>query len=110
LKAGLEERDLLHILDNKSADEEPDVSQLLEMVFSPDDSDLLLGGEVPLTYSADPDDLLGAPLTVRNNINDVAELDELLGIVDGFKLDDDEEDDDYDDEDIEVDNDDEDEY
>ncbi|NLG10326.1 MAG: DNA-directed RNA polymerase subunit beta', partial [Coriobacteriaceae bacterium] len=42
LKAGLEERDLLHILDNKSADEEPDVSQLLEMVFSPDDSDLLL--------------------------------------------------------------------
>ncbi len=96
LKSGLEDRDLLHILDNKPADEEPDVSQLLEMVFSPDDSDLLLGGEVPLTYSADPDDLLGAPLTVRNNMNDVAELDELLGIVGGIGLEDDDEDSDDD--------------
>jgi DNA-directed RNA polymerase subunit beta' len=79
LKAGLEERDLLYILDNPPADEDPDVNQLIEMVFSPDDSDLYMSGEVPLTYSVDPDDeIMNGTLTLRTNHNDAAELDQLL--------------------------------
>ena len=92
LKAGLEERDLLHILDSKPADEETDVTQLLEMVFSPDDSDYLLGGEVPLSYSVDPDEMIGGTLTVRSGQNDAEELDNLLGTIDfksGGTIDDD---------------------
>jgi DNA-directed RNA polymerase subunit beta' len=86
LKAGLEERDLLYLLDEPEDDDETDVSQLLEMVFSPDDPDLLLGGEVPLTYSADPDDDSSdhGKLSLRGNVNDPAELDELLGNIEGF--------------------------
>ena len=77
LKAGLEERDLLYILDPKESDD-AGVSQLLEMVFSPDDSDLFMGGEVPLTYSVDPDDdLIGGPRGYSKQ-NDASELDELL--------------------------------
>ncbi|MDR2196804.1 MAG: DNA-directed RNA polymerase subunit beta' [Coriobacteriales bacterium] len=79
LKAGLEERDLLHILDNAPIDDEPDVSQLIEMVFSPGDSDLFASGVAPLTYSVDPDDdRMGGSLTMRSNLNDAAELDQLL--------------------------------
>jgi DNA-directed RNA polymerase subunit beta' len=82
LKAGLEERDLLYILDEPAEDDEPDVSQLLEMVFSPDDTELFLGGEPPLSYHADPDyDTLGSSMGLRQNMNDAAELDELLGTV-----------------------------
>ncbi|MDR3315710.1 MAG: DNA-directed RNA polymerase subunit beta' [Coriobacteriales bacterium] len=84
LKAGLEERDLLHILDPIPEDESTDVSQLMEMVFSSDDSDLFMGGEVPLTYSVGPDDpAISGILPTRANLNDVAELDELLGSI-GF--------------------------
>ncbi|MDR1713762.1 MAG: DNA-directed RNA polymerase subunit beta' [Coriobacteriales bacterium] len=79
LKSGLEERDLLYILDKPEDSEDPDVSQLLEMVFSPDDSELW-DGEVPLTYSVDPDeDVEGGTLKIRANLNNPAELDELLG-------------------------------
>ncbi|MDR2587188.1 MAG: DNA-directed RNA polymerase subunit beta', partial [Coriobacteriales bacterium] len=80
LKAGLAERDLLYILEGPKEEEEPDVSKLLEMVFSPEDSDLFMEGEVPLSYSVDPDDdTLGGTLKVRANQNDANELDELLG-------------------------------
>ncbi|MDR3037063.1 MAG: DNA-directed RNA polymerase subunit beta' [Coriobacteriales bacterium] len=81
LKSGLEERDLLYLLEGPGEDEEePDVSKLLDMVFSPEDSDLFMGGEVPLSYSVDPDDdLAGSPLQARANRNDASELDELLG-------------------------------
>jgi DNA-directed RNA polymerase subunit beta' len=80
LKAGLEERDLLYILEGPREEEESDVSKLLEMVFSPEDSDLFMTGEVPLTYSVDPDDdIMGTGLQVRANQNDASELDELLG-------------------------------
>jgi DNA-directed RNA polymerase subunit beta' len=80
LKAGLEERDLLCILEDRREEEESDVSKLLEMVFSPEDSDLFMTGEVPLTYSVDPDDdIMGTTLQVRANQNDASELDELLG-------------------------------
>jgi DNA-directed RNA polymerase subunit beta' len=80
LKAGLEERGLLYILESPKEEEEPDVSKLLEMVFSPEDNDLFMSGEVPLTYSVDPDDdLMGGALPMRAGRNDVGELDELLG-------------------------------
>jgi DNA-directed RNA polymerase subunit beta' len=91
LKTGLEERGLLYILDAGPADENPEISQLLDMVFSPDDSDLFLGGEVPLSYSVDPDDDgLSDGLDEPNNGNDLSELDELLGSVAslGFGLED----------------------
>jgi DNA-directed RNA polymerase subunit beta' len=77
LKAGLEERDLLYILDPLPTDEN-DVSQLLEMVFSPDEQDLFMGGEVPMSYSVGPDEDEGK-LVVRPTVNDPEELDELLG-------------------------------
>ncbi|MDR2714708.1 MAG: DNA-directed RNA polymerase subunit beta' [Coriobacteriales bacterium] len=78
LRAGLEERELLFILDAPEEDEdEADVSQLLDMVFSPEDSDLFIG-DVPLSYSADPNEEEGR-LMIHANVNDPAELDELLG-------------------------------
>jgi DNA-directed RNA polymerase subunit beta' len=80
LKAGLEERDLLYILEGPKEEDESDVSKLLEMVFSPEDSDLFMTGDVPLSYSVDPDDsIVGGTLQVRPNQNDASELDELLG-------------------------------
>jgi DNA-directed RNA polymerase subunit beta' len=83
LKAGLEERDLLYILEEPQEEEDPDVSKLLEMVFSPEDNDLFMGGEVPLTYSVDPDDdIMGTTLQMRASQDDVNELDELLGQID----------------------------
>ncbi|MDR2107943.1 MAG: DNA-directed RNA polymerase subunit beta' [Coriobacteriales bacterium] len=83
LKAGLEERDLLYILEEQPEDDETDPSQLLKMFFSPDDPDLFLGGEVPLTYSADPtDDASHAALGLHLGTNDPSELDELLGSID----------------------------
>jgi DNA-directed RNA polymerase subunit beta' len=82
LKAGLEERDLLYILEGPKEEEEPDVSKLLEMVFSPEDSELFMDGEVPLTYSVDPsDDGMGGTLQIRASQNDTSELDELLGSI-----------------------------
>jgi DNA-directed RNA polymerase subunit beta' len=57
LRAGLAERDLERILDEDFAAGDDDVSDIVDMVFSPDNPDLYLGGEVPQTYSADPDDI-----------------------------------------------------
>ena len=65
LRDGLEARGLLYILepeDDGAADDE-DLSQLLNMVFSPDgDSDVLLGSAAPSAHHFDSDDeLIGAP-------------------------------------------------
>jgi len=60
LRDGLEARNLLFILepDEDEADSE-DLSQLLNMVFSPDaDSDIMLGTAAPLKHSFD-DELIG---------------------------------------------------
>ena len=85
LKEGLAKRDLLYILEETDEESEPDVSQLLEMVFAPDDS-LLYGEDMPLAYSASPDDedLIGMP-TIRRT-NDDAAYDELLGSLGGVDL------------------------
>ena len=64
LREGLEARGLLYILepedDRDKADDE-DLSQLLNMVFSPDsDSDIMLGSAAPSSHHYD-DELIGAP-------------------------------------------------
>ena len=62
LRDGLEARGLLYILepDDDTADDE-DLSQLLNMVFSPDDgNDVMLGSAAPSTYHS-TDELIGAP-------------------------------------------------
>ena len=88
LKSGLEERNLLYILEGAKAEGDDDVSKLLEMVFSPDDSDLFMDGEVPLTYSVDPDDdVMGGSVDIRSNHDNASELDELLGQI-GLSLED----------------------
>ena len=79
LRAGLESRELLYLLDDAKTVEEPDAAQLLEMLFSPEDA-MYVGGEVPKSYSAEPDDLIGGPaLNVRRSADDEAMLEELLG-------------------------------
>ncbi len=92
LKAGLEERDLLYILDMPKDDDENDVSKMFDMVFSPDDQDLFMEGDVPLTYSAAPDDdgsmgIMGGSPAMRLNQDDADELDVMLGQI-GWSLDD----------------------
>ena len=61
LRHGLEERNLLYILepDDDAADDE-DLSQLLNMVFSPDaDSDVMLGASSSAPHHYDDDELIG---------------------------------------------------
>ena len=63
LREGLEARNLLYILepDDDAADEE-DLSQLLNMVFSPDGGDDVMLGSASTTHHFDADDeLIGAP-------------------------------------------------
>ncbi|MGI6033545.1 MAG: DNA-directed RNA polymerase subunit alpha C-terminal domain-containing protein, partial [Coriobacteriales bacterium] len=93
LKAGLEKRDLLYILEDPKNAEEPDASQLLEMLFSPEDA-MYMGGEVPKSYSADPDDLIGGPAQHHSSADEDM-LNEMLGGLDdtGFHLNDDKDDD-----------------
>ncbi|MDR2493357.1 MAG: DNA-directed RNA polymerase subunit beta' [Coriobacteriales bacterium] len=80
LKAGLEERDLLSVLDKQEDDDEGhDVSQLLDMVFSPEDPDLFMGGDVPLSYSAGPDDMAPGNDSDIEGISDADARNELLG-------------------------------
>ena len=92
LRDGLEAHDLLYILENNDdvADEE-DLSQLLQMVFSPDGpDDILLGTSAPRHHFDSDEEMLGAPAAEKKEsgsgvINeDMASLDELLNqLVDG---------------------------
>ena len=84
LRDGLEEHNLLYILDNSEdvADEE-DLSQLLQMVFSPDGpDDILLGTSAPRHHLDSDEEMIGAPAQSKDGngiINeDMASLDELL--------------------------------
>ena len=85
LRDGLEQHNLLYILDNSEdmADEE-DLSQLLQMVFSPDGpDDILLGASAPRSHFDSDEEMLGAPADASKKeggvINeDMASLDELL--------------------------------
>ena len=84
LRDGLEEHNLLYILENTEdvADEE-DLSQLLQMVFSPDGpDDILLGTSAPRHHLDTDEEMIGAPAQSKDGngvINeDMASLDELL--------------------------------
>ena len=87
LRAGLEQHNLLYILDNDGdkADAE-DLSQLLQMVFSPDGPDeILLGTSAPRHHLDSDEEMLGAPADTSSQsassdvINeDMASLDALL--------------------------------
>ncbi len=86
LRDGLEARDLLYILepDDSIADDE-DISQLLEMVFSPDGDDILLGTSIPSVHRYD-DEMIGGSSTESSAdvINENYEsLDALLNMTRG---------------------------
>ena len=86
LRDGLEQRGLLFILEpeDDEADNE-DLSQLLNMVFSPDSDDVMLGTAAPATHHFDEDELIGGPSSASSNENvineDLDSLDDLLSRV-----------------------------
>lgn len=83
LKAGLEERDLLRIIEDDLSASTDDMSQLLDMVFSPDDN-ILIGGDEPPTFNLDGEDMLGEALPPRSYQRNLEELDALLGSMDSY--------------------------
>ena len=85
LKEGLEERGLLHVIEDDLSASSDDMSQLLDMVFSPDDT-ILIGGDEPPTFNTEGEDMLGEVLPPRSYHRNLEELDELLGGIDGFGL------------------------
>ncbi len=87
LRDGLESHNLLHILDSVSDDvaDEEDLSQLLQMVFSPDGpDDILLGTSAPRHHFDSDEEMLGGPVEEKKDSNsdvineDMSSLDELL--------------------------------
>ncbi len=82
LREGLEKRGLLYILeaDEDEADNE-DLSQLLNMVFSPDSDDVMLGTAAPATHHYDETEFIGGGTTTSDNVinEDLTSLDDLLG-------------------------------
>ncbi len=95
LRDGLEARDLLYILepDDSCADDE-DISQLLEMVFSPDGDDILLGSAFPTSHHYDDEMIGSTPAPAADSGNDVINenfesLDELLNLGHSHASDDD---------------------
>ena len=102
LKEGLKEHDLLYVIEDDLSASSADMSQLLDMVFSPDDN-ILIGGDEPATFNTEGEDMLGEALPPRSYHRNLEELDELLGSVGNFgfslKHADDEEDSDDSDED-----------
>ena len=73
LRDGLEARGLLFILEPEEdeADTE-DLSQLLNMVFSPDSDDVMLGTAAPARHHYDDDELIGGSSTVEDGESDSA--------------------------------------
>ena len=80
LKEGLETHDLLHIIEDDYSASNDDMSQLLDMVFSPDDT-ILIGGDEPPTFNTEGEDMLGEALPPRSYQRNLEELDALLGSV-----------------------------
>ncbi len=84
LRDGLEARGLLYILepDDDEADSE-DLSQLLNMVFSPDaDADIMLGTAAPSTHHYDEDELIGGSSKDSSTERDSNVINEDLGSLD----------------------------
>ncbi|MCL2826542.1 MAG: DNA-directed RNA polymerase subunit beta', partial [Eggerthellaceae bacterium] len=80
LKEGLEEHDLMHVIEDDLVASNNDMSQLLDMVFSPDDT-ILIGGDEPATFNTEGEDMLGEALPPRSYQRNLEELDALLGSV-----------------------------
>ena len=83
LKEGLAARDLMHVIEDDLAASSDDMSQLLDMVFSPDDTILIGGSETP-SYNLDNEEMLGEALPPRSYQRNLEELDALLGSVGNF--------------------------
>ena len=83
LKAGLSERDLMHVIEDDLMASSDDMSQLLDMVFSPDDN-ILIGGDEPPTFNTEGEDMLGEALPPRSYQRNLEELDALLGSMDSL--------------------------
>ena len=78
LKTGLAERSLSYLIEDDLAASNDDMSQLLDMVFSPDDT-VLIGGDSPATFNTEGEEMLGEALPPRSYHRDLSELDALLG-------------------------------
>ena len=83
LKEGLKEHDLLYVIEDDLSASSDDMSQLLDMVVSPDDN-ILIGGDEPATFNTEGEDMLGEALPPRSYHRNLEELDELLGSVGNF--------------------------
>ena len=83
LKEGLAERDLMHVIEDDLSATSDDMSQLLDMVFSPDDT-ILIGGDEPPHFSNEDEEMLGEALPPRSYQRNLEELDALLGAVEGL--------------------------
>ncbi|MBQ9690667.1 MAG: DNA-directed RNA polymerase subunit beta', partial [Eggerthellaceae bacterium] len=74
LRAGLEEHNLSSLLQDDLAATSDEMSQLLDMVFSPDDT-VLIGGENPQMFTSSTDEeMLGEALPPRTQRRDLSEL------------------------------------
>ena len=83
LKAGLAEHGLSEIIEDDLNASSDDMSQLLDMVFSPDDN-ILIGGDEPPTFNTEGEDMLGEALPPRSYQRNLEELDALLGSLDSY--------------------------
>ncbi|WP_165253603.1 DNA-directed RNA polymerase subunit beta' [Adlercreutzia sp. ZJ304] len=83
LKEGLEERGLMHVIEDDLSATSDDMSQLLDMVFSPDDT-ILIGGDEPPRFNNEGEEMLGEALPPRSYQRNLEELDALLGAVEGL--------------------------
>ena len=81
LKTGLAERDLSFVIEDDLAASSDDMSQLIDMVFSPDDT-ILIGGDEPPTFDTSNEEMLGEALPPRTYHRNIEELDALLSSVD----------------------------
>ena len=83
LKAGLAEHGLSEVIEDDLNATSDDMSQLLDMVFSPDDN-ILIGGDEPPTFNTEGEDMLGEALPPRSYQRNLEELDALLGSIDSY--------------------------
>ena len=83
LKAGLEARGLSRVIEDDLNASRDDVSQLLDMVFSPDDT-VLIGGDQTVSFNNDDEEFLGEALPPRSYQRNLEELDALLGATSDF--------------------------
>ena len=83
MEEGLKAHDLMYVIENDLAASKDDMSQLLDMVFSPDDT-ILLGGDTLPSYNMDDEDMLGEALPPRTYRRNPEELDALLGGLSGL--------------------------